>query len=428
MLELKIEKLTHGGRGMGRHDGKAVFVPLTCPGDLVRCRVTRDKGRYAEALLEELIIPSGMRRMPPCPLFGECGGCQWQHLPYPVQCDGKEQIFMELLARRQLLSAEAVAPLLAAPGEFAYRSRVQFKCRMTDHGLAIGFYRSGSHFVVDAASCLLVAPPIQKVLAHLREALATAPAADAIPQIDICCGDGDEALVVMHGLPAAAERHLPWLESVARSGGFSAFLQPGRKDTLRQVHGSPNLLQRVGTDRVALRAGPGSFTQVNCEQNDRLVDLVIAAADLQGHERVLDLFCGIGNFSLPLARRAAEVVGVEDFAPAIEDARRNALDNGLANVHFQVGDACRAAQHFREGRGFDLVVLDPPRSGCYAVMKALLQLMPRRIIYVSCDPATLARDLQLMVHNGYVAARSQVIDLFPQTWHIESVTVLDRER
>ncbi|MCK4535420.1 MAG: 23S rRNA (uracil(1939)-C(5))-methyltransferase RlmD [Desulfuromonadales bacterium] len=426
MLELQIDKLTHGGRGMGRHDGKAVFVPLTCPGDLVRCRVTRDKGRYAEAELQEIIEPSELRREPPCPLFGECGGCQWQHLPYPVQCDWKMQIFKEFLCRRDIVAAENILPLAAAPEEFHYRNRVQLKCRMTDRGMVVGFYRSGSHFVVDVERCLLIAPPIQKVLTFLRVELASAPTPASISQIDVSCGDGGEARVILHALPETGDKLLPWLAATAQRGGFNAFLQTGRKGSLRCACGTADLVQRVGSDRVELQAGPGCFTQVNRAQNSVLIDAVVAAADLQGGERVLDLFCGIGNFSLPLARRAAEVVGVEDFAPAIDDARRNASANQIGNARFFAEDARGAIRRHQSGGRFDLVVLDPPRSGCYPIVKELLQAQPERILYVSCNPATLARDLSLMVHNGYAAVQSLPVDLFPQTWHLESISLLER--
>ena len=426
MLDLTIDKLTHGGRGMGRHDGKAVFVPLTCPGDRVRCRVTRDKGRYAEAELVEVLAPARERRVPPCPWFGDCGGCQWQHLPYALQCTWKERIFRELLVRRQLMAEQDIGAILAASDEFGYRSRAQFKCRLTPRGLVMGFYRSGSHFVVDVERCLLVEPPVQETLAFLRQAVADAPAADAIPQIDVSCGEDRQVRVVLHALPAAVARLQPWLKSLAREGGFNAFLQSGRKDTLRQVWGAPDLVQWIGPESSVLAAGPGCFTQVNRVQNKRLVEAVLAAADLQGGESVLDLFCGIGNFSLPLARQAAEVVGIEDYAPAIADARRNAERNGLGNVRFFAEDARTGLQRRQSAAQWDLVVLDPPRSGSYAVCKELLQAHPRQIVYVSCDPATLVRDLQLLVHKGYRVVHSRPIDLFPQTWHMESLTLLER--
>lgn len=426
MIELHIEKLTHGGRGMGRLEGKAVFVPLTCPGDRVRCKVTRDKGRFAEAELVEVVEPSLHRREPPCPLFGQCGGCQWQHLPYPLQGEWKARIFSELLTRRQLVDAERIGDLMTAPQEFAYRSRVQFKCHATSSGVVLGFFRPGSHFVVDAERCLLVAAPIQNAFVFLRQALQSVPVPEAIPQVDIGCDAAGTVEVIVHVLPAAANGLRPWLEESAKQGGFNAFLQSGRKQTVQAVYGSPGLIQSVGSDPLQLQAGPGCFTQVNPEQNSRMVDHVLKLADLQGNERVLDLFCGIGNFSLPLARRSTELVGVEDYAPSIAYARQNAIDNGIANAEFFVEDARGAALRHQKGRPFDLVLLDPPRSGCYDVIKDLLQVMPPRVIYISCDPATLARDLQLMAHNDYVVTQTRPVDLFPQTWHIESVTLLKR--
>jgi 23S rRNA (uracil1939-C5)-methyltransferase len=185
-------------------------------------------------------------------------------------------------------------------------------------------------------------------------------------------------------------------------------------------------LYRIGSDQVELQAGPGCFTQVNQAQNSVLVDAALTAAGLQGGERVLDLFCGIGNFSLPLARRAAEVVGVEDFAPAIEDARRNAKANRIDNARFFAEDARGALRRQQAGGRFDLVMLDPPRSGCYQIMKELLEVRPERVLYVSCDPATLSRDLTLLVHNGYTVTQSLPVDLFPQTWHLETLTLLER--
>jgi len=376
--------------------------------------------------LVEVLEPSPQRREPPCPLFGQCGGCQWQHLPYPLQAEWKAQLLSELLARRDLFEAEQVGDLLAAPQEFTYRNRVQFKCHSTSSGVVFGFYRAGSHFVVDAERCLLVADPIQRVFASMRQALQSVPMPEAIPQIDIGCDAAGTVEVIVHALPAAVETLRPWLAESAQQGGFNAFLQSGRKQDLQTVYGSAGLTQSVGSDPVHLQAGPGCFTQVNSEQNSRMVDYVLELADLQGRERVLDLFCGIGNFSLPLARRTSELVGVEDYATSIAYARQNAADNDIVNAKFFVEDARGAVLRHQQEHPFDLVLLDPPRSGCYEVMKDLLQVMPPRIIYVSCDPATLVRDLQLLAQNGYTITQSRPVDLFPQTWHIESVTLLNR--
>lgn len=425
-LELTIDALTIGGRGIGRADGKAVFVPLTAPGDRVRCRLIRRHRHFDEAELIEVLTPAASRREPPCPVFGQCGGCQWQHLPYIEQVQWKERLFAEALLRAGVAGAGVLQPLVAAPAEFGYRSRVQFKCHQTESGPVAGFYRHGSHFVIDTPACLLADPAIGRVFSFLREQLRSAPHPQAIPQLDLGCGDDGQVSVLCHVLPEASAATRGWLAGIAVRGGFAAALQSGRKETLVAVHGDPGLSFDVAGPELRLHVRAGGFSQVNPAQNRRLVAAVLAAADLRGSERVLDLFCGAGNFSLPLARQAREVVGVEEYAPAIADARANAERLGIVNARFYAEPAEGAVQRLARTAPFDLVLLDPPRTGASAIMRDLLEVRPQRIIYVSCDPATLARDLKPLAHNGYRVVFSQPFDLFPQTWHIESLTLLER--
>ncbi len=424
-LEIDITTLVHGGRGLGRHEGKAVFVPLTLPGDRVRCRIVKAKSRYAEAELLEVLTPSTNRRQPPCPYFGLCGGCQWQHLAYEQQTGWKQRIFADLMTRGGITTEDRLLPIVASPDEWLYRNRVQFKCHLSDHGVVIGFYRTGSHQIVDVEHCRLVVPPIQRALTLLRDKLPTAPHPEAIHQLDVACGDDDKVRVVLHARPVAVAALRSWLRDLAREFSFDACLQTGNKESLEIVSGDGYLTVHVDSPQLELCYGPGGFAQVNSSQNRNLVSTMLERLNLQGHERALDLFCGMGNFSLPLARRAAQVVGVEDYAPAIADALGNAERNNLANLDFFAEDAAGAMAR-AEVSGFDLVVLDPPRTGNYSVAKELLDIGPNRILYVSCDPATLVRDLNPLVNNGYEVASAQTFDLFPQTWHIESMTLLLR--
>jgi 23S rRNA (uracil1939-C5)-methyltransferase len=427
VVELTVETLTVGGRGLGRHEGKAVFVPLTAPGDRARCRIVRRHRHYDEAELLELLQPAPERRPPPCPVFGQCGGCQWQHLPYGEQAAWKERLFAETLTRAGVATSEVLRPLVAA-AEFGYRNRVQFKCHRTRTGVAAGFYRHGSHYVVDTPACLLAHPAISQAFTFLRGVLPAAPHPEAIPQVDISCGDDGQVGVLCHVLPPAAAVTRNWLVEIAGRGGFAAALQTGRKESIDIVHGDPALTCLVDEPELALRISPGGFSQVNPRQNRRLVAAVLSAAELSGNERVLDLYCGAGNFSLPLARRAGTVVGVEAYPPAIADARANAARLGIDNASFLAEPAEGAAPRLAVPVPFDLVLLDPPRTGAYALIADLLSIRPPRILYVSCDPATLVRDLKPLVHNGYRVLSSQPFDLFPQTWHIESLTVLERNR
>lgn len=423
LLELDIETLTLGGRGLGRYDGKAVFVPFTAPGDRVHCRVTTSRAQYDEAELITLLQPSPLRRPPPCPVAGLCGGCQWQHLPYEEQARWKERLFHEQLSRAGIADGDALLPIAAAPDELVYRNRLQFKCRQTQAGFVVGFYRNASHFVTDTPRCLLAMPAIHEVYAFLRRELPQAPCPAAIPQIDISCSDDRQVAVLLHVLPEARSAAHGWLRAMAGKGGFAAAIQSGRKHSIEAVAGDAGLTTVVDEPPLSLRVGAGGFAQVNPAQNRALVAAVVAAAALTGRERVLDLYCGVGNFTLPLARRAGSIVGVESYAPAITDAVANAARHALTNASFHAEPAEGAA--LRHG-AFDLVLLDPPRTGAYPVMRDLLTLRPRRILYISCDPSTLVRDLKGLVHKGYRVSSSRPFDFFPQTWHIESLTVLER--
>jgi 23S rRNA (uracil1939-C5)-methyltransferase len=423
ILELQIETLTLGGRGLGRHAGKAVFVPGTAPGDRVRCRIVRSRSQYAEAELVELLVAAPERCTPPCPVFGRCGGCQWQHLPYPLQAPWNERLFGEQLLRAGVAAPAALLPIVTAPAELDYRSRVQFKCRQTPQGLVTGFYRQGSHYVIDVPCCRLGLPAIQAGYACLRELLPAVPSPAAVPQVDLACSDDGRLTVLLHALAGEGAALGSWLREAASRNGFAAALQVGRKTSIQPLWGDTALATRVDEPPLQLQVSAGGFSQVNPAQNRRLVAAVVAAAELTGRERLLDLYCGVGNFTLSLARRAAAAVGVESYPPAIVDAQANAAHNGIANATFHAEPAEGAA--LRHGR-FDQVLLDPPRTGAYPVMRDLLGLRPRRILYVSCDPATLARDLLPLVHNGYRVISAQPFDLFPQTWHIESLTVLTR--
>jgi len=314
---------------------------------------------------------------------------------------------------------------VSAPDEWNYRNRVQLKCHQTNGGMAIGFYRQGSHFVVDIDQCRLVAPKLQRMLDLMRCELPLAPETGCIPQVDIACGDDGALRIILHVLPEGRQLLFPWLQDFARRNGINACIQSGRKDTLDVIHGTGDLLVTVDRPELSLRYGPGGFVQVNSVQNQSMVAGVLELLEPRGSERVLDLFCGMGNFSLPLARRAGWVIGVEDYAPSIASARANAEANDIHNVEFHAADATSFMARFHSNE-VDLVVLDPPRTGCHQVARDLLKVRPRKILYVSCDPATLARDLIPLVHGGYEVVAGQPIDLFPQTWHIESLTLLRR--
>ncbi|MBJ6800913.1 23S rRNA (uracil(1939)-C(5))-methyltransferase RlmD [Geomonas propionica] len=431
-LLVDIESLCYGGAGFGRVDGKACFVPFTAPGDRVRIRVAKEKRSFLEGEVVELVEPSALRVAPDCPVFGQCGGCDWQFLPYPEQLQHKGSIFADTMARIGKIAREKVLPVAASPDAYGYRSRVQVKVSSRAGAPLLGFFRTGSHDVVDfGAGCPLAQPQLNRMASEFRALLPGLPLLQAIHQIDLAIGDDGEGIAIVHsrgGGDALVERlarDRARLPSVA-----GVFVAAGRKGELEKAFGIESLSYRVpaelipGVRELKFRFGRGGFSQVNYRQNLELIRTACTWAGLTGTERVLDLYCGNGNISLPLALNAAEVHGVEGYAPSIADAVANAAANGIANASFQVSDAAQAVRRLvKRKEKFDLVVLDPPRGGAEAAAE-LAGLAAPKIIYVSCDPATLARDLAALCANGYQVTRSKPVDMFPQTYHLESVTEL----
>ena len=419
----RIEALANGGAGILRDGaGRVVFVPHTAVGDLVRCRIVRRKKNYAEAQLAELLEPGPGRRTPPCPVAGTCGGCQWQHLTYVEQAAWKERLFRETLVRQCDVEAERILPLLSAADEWNYRSRAQIKCHNTPAGLVTGFYRPQSRFVVGVDCCPILAPSLNELLGRLRSLLNGTSHAALIPQLDLAVADDGKRCVVVHYLG----NDLDGLSKLLVETDLHAdlLIQAGSKACRSLLRGDALLGIRVGDPPLLLNYRAGGFAQVNLVQNSKLVDDLLALRDWSREERVLDLFCGMGNFSLPLARLVKHVVGVEESSVSIDMARQNARMNGLPNLTFHARQAEGARA---DNRDADIVVLDPPRSGAYSLMKELVAEPARAIVYISCDPQTLARDLKPLLHGGYRLVSSRPYDLFPQTHHCESITLLERE-
>jgi len=428
-----IDKLSFGGNGVCRINGKVCFVPFSCPGDEVRLAITSEKRSYCEARIVELLVSSPFRVVPPCPVFGRCGGCSWQHINYEQQLSAKQQILAETLWRGARVAGECVSPALPAPAPYGYRSRVQFKLHGAAGRLRIGFYRSNSHQVEDVgAGCAIAQPLINTTLAALRIALESCPDVSSISQISIdSAEEGLIAVVTYSGRDKAA------VEAFFRSRRTELFpltgvyLQSGHK-TLQRLYGDEQLsyaLPSASAESKSCRLAyqPGGFSQVNRLQNRSLLELVRRLACFQGTEQVLDLYCGNGNFSLPIAAEVAAVTGVEEFAGSIVAAEANRAQNRITNAEFICADAVNGLKQLAaDGRRFDTVILDPPRSGAAEAVPEVCRLNPERIVYVSCDPNTLARDCGLLAARGYNVRESVPVDMFPQTYHLESVTLLQK--
>ncbi|MBN2645317.1 MAG: methyltransferase domain-containing protein [Desulfuromonadaceae bacterium] len=422
---VEITTLVHGGSGLGHgEDGKAVFVAGAIPGDHVRCRTVQEKKRYRKADLVELLTSSPQRIVPACSHFGDCGGCDWQMLSYSDQCDWKQRLFEQSCAHQ--LGEEVIERMVAlrvADEPFGYRSRVQMKCHAAHGAFALGFYRRGTHYVVQVDHCPILAPSLNALLGPLRQLFAGSDYADQVPQIDLATGDDRAVRLVIHYRGDVTDRFCGWLGRRVSGLKAAVLVQSGRKQQLRCVQGGELLTIQVDDPPLALHYGPGGFAQINLAQNRELVRRVLDWAAVTEQEKVLDLYCGMGNFSLPLARRAARVIGVEDYAPSIAQARDNARQAGLT-AEFHVQPAADFLAGWREP--LDLVVLDPPRTGAWEAVGPLLEALPQRIVYVSCDQQTLLRDLKPLLGRAYQLERIGAVDLFPQTHHTEAVALLRR--
>lgn len=426
--------MTFGGAGLGRVDGKVCFVPFTAVGDLVRVSIVTEKKSYLEGVILEYIESSPERILPPCPVFGDCGGCCWQHLPYDIQGKTKEDIFAEILMRATRIERPKVLPILSAKAPYGYRTRVQFKVKYSAGKLSMGFYRKGTHQVIDiACGCAIANEQVNDIFQKLRMIMPAFPDLGKIHQIDVATGDAGDAVVLFHYAGEKLKVVMEWLrqEIPGQIPVTGVFLQSGKKVSINKIWGDERVAYSFsqglfpGISDMSLSFRCGGFSQVNYQQNTVLIETAFRWAELTGTERVLDLFCGNGNFSLPFARYCAEVVGYEDYAFSIEDAVANSRQNNLSNTSFFCKDSASGLRELvRRGEYFDVVLLDPPRTGAFEAVGLIPQVKPEKILYVSCDPPTLARDLVSLQNNGYEIVASCPVDMFPQTYHIESITIL----
>lgn len=422
---LTVETLVNGGSGLVHHDGRVVFIPYTAVGDTVVSRLTKEKKHFSEAQLVDILKSGPQRRKPHCPVAGECGGCQWQHLNYSEQLEWKYKLYRDTLIHHCKIDENKIQPICAADNEWHYRSRAQIKCHWTRNGFVTGFYRPKSRFVVASEQCAILDAALNLLLGKLRRLLESSSFADKIPQIDLAVDDNNKYAITVHYLGYDQQALADLLCSQALDADI--LIQTGNKKHLKVVRGNGIMQIFVDQAQITLNYAVGSFAQINLAQNRRLVDAVISLAALEGHEQIMDLYCGMGNFSLPLARRCKTVTGIEESELSIEWARKNAELNRLDNTRFICGSVDDTLKDRSRLDNVDVLFLDPPRTGAYALMKALIEHPVDKVLYVSCDQQTLARDLKVLVNNGYELTTSRPFDMFPQTYHCESVTLLQRQ-
>jgi 23S rRNA (uracil1939-C5)-methyltransferase len=428
-IETEITDLGHDGRGVARLGGKAVFVSDALPGERVHAKIVRRHRQFDEAQSIEVLQASPERLAPRCPHYGVCGGCALQHLAPQAQIAAKQRVLVENFARIGKVEPQRwLPPLTAEPWGYRRRARLSVKHVSKKGKVLVGFRERDPRFVADLLRCEVLDPALGERLDALGALLNSLEGAAAIPQIEFSAGDDQRALVFRHLQPLSqADRDK--LVAFGREHGFAILLQPGGADSVYALYPeNVRLHYRLEEYDLDLEFAPLDFVQVNARLNARMIAQALSLLDPQPNERVLDLFCGLGNFSLPIARRAGFVCGVEGDAGLIERARANAARNGIDNIEFVIGDLAtdpRGAAWTREP--FDEWLLDPPRTGAAALLEHLPGKSVCRVVYVSCHPGSLARDADTLVHrHGFVLTAAGVMDMFPHTAHVESIAVFDR--
>jgi 23S rRNA (uracil1939-C5)-methyltransferase len=424
-----IESLDHEGRGVTHVDGKAVFVDGALPGERVVFSRVRRRRRHDEAVTVEVLQPAPQRVAPRCRHFGVCGGCSLQHLDHAAQLAAKGRVVAEALARIGGVEPDAWLPPLTGPA-FSYRRRARLGCRYVDRKerVLVGFRERGSPLLADLSVCEVLAPPVGPMIAALAELVGGLEIRRRVAQIEVAVGD-DAAALVLRVLDDPGVSDLERLRAFEARHGIDLYLQRGGLDTVQPLSPPAAPLRYALPGLPAgIEFAPTDFVQVNGALNRQMVERALELLDPRPTDRALDLFCGLGNFSLPLALRVEAVAGVEGDAALVARAGANADRNGIRNAMFHAADLAAASQAGDWARArYDLVLLDPPRAGAREVLPVAASSRPRRIVYVSCHPGSFARDAGILAGEfGYHLRAVGVMDMFPQTSHVETIALFER--
>jgi 23S rRNA (uracil1939-C5)-methyltransferase len=427
LVRLDVHALDAGGHGIARNaQGKVVFVEGALGGETVDAQVLRAKPKFDTARTVAVLKAASGRRAPPCPWVENCGGCAVQHADARTQVAAKQRWLEDCFERIGKVQAETMlAPIYGE--EWGYRRRARLSVRYVEKkgGAMVGFRERRSTFVADMQSCLVLPAHVSALIPRLRELIGALSIRERVPQIEVAVGEEAVVLVFRH-LQPFSEADLGLLRNFADSAQVQVWLQPRGPETAAPYHpeSPPALYYALPEFGLRIAFQPTDFTQVNHAVNRLLVSRAVRLLDPQPGERIGDLFCGLGNFSLPLAARGAQVIGLEGAKAMVERARANALANGLT-AQFEAANLIEP--NLAPWGPFDKLLVDPPREGAMEVMKALPDAWPRRLLYVSCDAATLARDAGMLVNaKGFRLAAAGVVNMFPHTAHVESIAVFER--
>lgn len=422
-----IEKFSHDGRGIARLDGKTTFIAGALPTETVNFVYTRRKADFDEGRVLDVIIASPDRIEPHCPHYALCGGCSLQHLSPTAQIEAKQTLLIDVLARVGHCQPQAILPPLTAD-VWNYRNKARLSVRYVEKKSAtlIGFReKNNPRYITDIHQCPVLHQAVDSHIDALREVLNTLPDKQTIAQIEVAAGDNEVALI-FRNLSPLSDRSQEQLRLFGEQSQCRIYLQPAGPDSVYLFypdHAEAYLHYTLPEFDIVYRFYPTDFTQINMSMNRKMVSLAIRLLELQPTDRVLDLFCGLGNFSLPIAKYCQRVMGLEGSAQMIERAKMNAQENRISNADF----ACRNLETWDLSdplvKATNKILLDPPRTGALAIVQQMQILAPELIVYVSCNPVTLARDAEVLITTGYTLEAAGVMDMFPHTAHVESIAV-----
>lgn len=417
IITVTVNDLDPFGQGVARHQGKALFISGLLPQEQADVVVVEDKKQYARAQVKRRLSDSPQRQAPRCPHFGICGGCQQQHASIELQQQSKRAALARLMKR------DVDDIIAASPWGYRRRARLSLNYQPKSQQLQMGFRKANASEIVDVVQCPVLVPTLGALLPAVRECLSELKSVRQLGHVELVQADNGPLMVLRHtaALPAADKEKL---ERFSQSHGLSLYLAP-QSEILEHIRGEAPWYT---SDGLRLVFSPRDFIQVNDGVNQLMVRTALEWLDIQPQDRVLDLFCGMGNFTLPLAKRAAQVVGVEGVPALVAKGQENAALNGLHNVtYFHENLEEDVTRQAWAKHGFDKVLLDPARAGAAGVMLHIIKLAPRRVVYVSCNPATLARDSDVLLQAGYTIQRLAMLDMFPHTGHLESMVLFEHK-
>ena len=414
-MQAKIEGISHRGEGVARINGKATFIPYAIPGEEVEVKIVQEHKRFTRGKLTGICTASPDRRQPACPVYYDCGGCAYQHIDYARELDLKRNMVQETLKRLGGIEVE-VLPVIGMEEPYRYRNKVVWHTAMVNGKTQMGFYHEGSHDLIPLGGCTLIHEDMEQVqnslatnLSHLEVQPGT--------EISFRRSSWTGHISLVFNGKCNREALSAWALSLPAK--LSLHINQGSK--IKTLQGEPFLKEQLCG--LTFQVSPLAFLQVNHQQTEKLYQLIHQYAALSGRESVLDGFCGIGTIALSLAQYASQITGIELYPQAVADAKQNATINDIHNARFYAGSCEEVIT--RLNQSFDVVVLDPPRAGCKAqTIEAVIKTGAPRIIYVSCNPSTLARDLRLFASAGYTIARVQPVDMFPRTPHVECIIMM----